>query len=99
MANEHPHPGELEQSVLWTVLRFDGEGYGAQILRELDDRISRSALYVTRVGSALGGLDPAPERWWRMWRDGVDESGTTREGGIKGVRDIQGAHLPHHRRT
>jgi PadR family transcriptional regulator PadR len=43
--------GELEQLVLWAVLRLDGEGYGTTILEALNDRVDRrvtpGALYAT----------------------------------------------------
>jgi len=43
--------GELEQMLLWAVLRLDGEGYGATILKELNTRVERQvttgALYAT----------------------------------------------------
>jgi DNA-binding PadR family transcriptional regulator len=43
--------GELEQMVLWAVLRLDGEGYGTTILQALTHRsdrgISPGALYAT----------------------------------------------------
>ena len=43
--------GELEQLVLWAVLRQDGHGYGATVLEELAERAGRrvsvGALYAT----------------------------------------------------
>jgi len=43
--------GELEQMVLWAVLRLEGEGYGTTILETLADRVDRKvtpgALYAT----------------------------------------------------
>ena len=43
--------GELEQMVLWAVLRLGGDGYGAVVLKELNDRVGRrvstGALYAT----------------------------------------------------
>jgi DNA-binding PadR family transcriptional regulator len=43
--------GELEQMVLWAVLRLDGEGYGTTILEALTERVDRrvtpGALYAT----------------------------------------------------
>jgi DNA-binding PadR family transcriptional regulator len=43
--------GELEQLVLWAVLRLDGKGYGTTILDELNERVDRrvtpGALYAT----------------------------------------------------
>ena len=48
---ERTYLGELEQTVLWAVLRLDGQGYGAAIMRELDERVERrvstGALYAT----------------------------------------------------
>lgn len=49
--NERVYLGELEQMVLWAVLRLDGDGYGATILQELNSRVDREvstgALYAT----------------------------------------------------
>ena len=43
--------GELEQMVLWAVLRLDGKGYGTTILEALTERADRKvtpgALYAT----------------------------------------------------
>ena len=43
--------GELEQMVLWAVLRLDGDGYGTTILEALTGRVERrvtpGALYAT----------------------------------------------------
>jgi DNA-binding PadR family transcriptional regulator len=43
--------GELEQMVLWAVLRLDGDGYGTTILEALTERVDRrvtpGALYAT----------------------------------------------------
>jgi DNA-binding PadR family transcriptional regulator len=43
--------GELEQMVLWAVLRLDGTGYGTTILEQLTERAYRrvtpGALYAT----------------------------------------------------
>jgi PadR family transcriptional regulator PadR len=43
--------GELEQMVLWAVLRLGGDGYGTTILDELSRRVDRrvtpGALYAT----------------------------------------------------
>jgi len=43
--------GELEQMVLWAVLRLRGDGYGTTILSELAERVERrvtpGALYAT----------------------------------------------------
>ena len=43
--------GELEQLVLWAVLRLGGDGYGATILDEINERVHRTvspgALYAT----------------------------------------------------
>jgi DNA-binding PadR family transcriptional regulator len=43
--------GELEQRVLWAVLRLDGEGYGTTILEALtkrsDRRVTPGAMYAT----------------------------------------------------
>ena len=43
--------GELEQLVLWAVLRLGGNGYGATVLDEVNERVQRrvtpGALYAT----------------------------------------------------
>ena len=43
--------GELEQMVLWAVLRLDGDGYGTTVLEALSARVERrvtpGALYAT----------------------------------------------------
>ncbi len=48
---ERKYLGEFEQIVLWAVLRMAGDGYGATILEQLNDRIGRrvstGALYAT----------------------------------------------------
>jgi len=48
---ERTYLGEFEQIVLWTVLRMGGDGYGATILEQLNQRIDRraspGALYAT----------------------------------------------------
>jgi DNA-binding PadR family transcriptional regulator len=48
---EHTYLGELEQRVLWAVLRMGGDGYGTTILEELNARLDRvvspGALYAT----------------------------------------------------
>ena len=68
--SEAPYLGELEQAVLWTALRLAGEGYGATILADLNDRLDRTvtagALYATldrlhekgMVRSRLADRDP-----------------------------------------
>jgi PadR family transcriptional regulator PadR len=70
--------GELEQRVLWAVLRMDGEGYGTTILEALiersDRRVSPGALYTTldrleEKGMILSRLaDPEPGRGGRRKR-------------------------------
>ena len=76
--SEDIYLGELEQIVLWAVLRLDGEGYGAMILEELDQRVDRKvtpgALYTTldrlegkgMISSRLA--DPEPGRGGRRKR-------------------------------
>jgi PadR family transcriptional regulator PadR len=70
--------GELEQMVLWAILRFDGEAYGTPILEVLEERADRTvtpgALYATIdrleekgvIESALA--DPEPGRGGRRKR-------------------------------
>lgn len=70
--------GELEQMVLWAVLRLGGTGYGATVLKELSERVGRElstgALYATidrleekgMIGARLA--DPEPGRGGRRKR-------------------------------
>ena len=70
--------GELEQMVLWCVLRLGGDGYGASVLRELagqvDRKLTTGALYATldrleRKGMLSTRLaDPEPGRGGRRKR-------------------------------
>jgi PadR family transcriptional regulator, regulatory protein PadR len=57
MANP-PYLGELEQAVLWTVLRLAGEGYGATILEEVDERLQRRVT----AGAVYATLDRLEEK-------------------------------------
>ena len=76
--DERPYLGELEQMVLWSVLRLDGRGYGATILEELNDRadreVSGGALYATLDRLEEKGMirsrlaDPEPGRGGRRKR-------------------------------
>ena len=75
---ERPYLGELEQTVLWAVLRLDGTGYGPLILEQLEERADRSvtpgALYATldrleekgMIESTVG--EPEPGRGGRPKR-------------------------------
>jgi PadR family transcriptional regulator PadR len=68
--SKNTYLGELEQMLLWAVLRLDGEGYGATILEELNARVDRKvttgALYATldrleskgMIGSRLADAEP-----------------------------------------
>ena len=70
--------GELEQMVLWAVLRLDGQGYGATIIEELSGRVERrvtpGALYATLDRLEEKGMlesrlaDPEPGRGGRRKR-------------------------------
>jgi PadR family transcriptional regulator len=70
--------GELEQMVLWAVLRLDGDGYGTTILQELTGRVDRrvtpGALYATLDRLEEKGMiqsrlaDPEPGRGGRRKR-------------------------------
>ena len=80
MATDPPNVylGELEQTVLWSVLRLEGDAYGARILLELEKRASRKvtpgALYATLDRLEEKGLvsatlaDPEPGRGGRRKR-------------------------------
>ena len=75
---EQTYLGEFEQMVLWAVLRLKGEGYGAVILEELnqrvDRRVSTGALYATLDRLESKGMirsrlaDPEPGRGGRRKR-------------------------------
>jgi DNA-binding PadR family transcriptional regulator len=87
--------GELEQRVLWAVLRLDGEGYGATILEALaersDRRISPGALYATldrleekgmiesRLADPEAGRGGRRKRYMTVTADGRAALGRTRE--------------------
>lgn len=70
--------GELEQMVLWAILRFDGEAYGTPILEVLEERADRAvtpgALYATIDRLEEKGViesrlaDPEPGRGGRRKR-------------------------------
>lgn len=70
--------GELEQMVLWAILRFDGEAYGTPVMEELeqraDRRVSTGALYATIDRLQEKGViesrlaDPEPGRGGRRKR-------------------------------
>ena len=76
--SDRTYLGELEQMVLWAVLRLDGEGYGASLIRELTDRVDRrvstGALFATLdrledKGMLVSTLaDPEPGRGGRRKR-------------------------------
>lgn len=50
---DRPNLSELEQMVLWTVLRQAGEGYGVSIAEEIEERAGRSL----SLGSLYALLD------------------------------------------
>ncbi|HEX9886521.1 MAG TPA: PadR family transcriptional regulator [Longimicrobiales bacterium] len=70
--------GELEQMVLWAVLRLEGDAYGPLILEELGERVGRTvspgALYATLDRLETKGMlrstlaDPEPRRGGRPRR-------------------------------
>jgi PadR family transcriptional regulator PadR len=70
--------GELEQLVLWTIIRLRDDAYGVPILRELEERAGRrlsiGALYATLERLEGKGYltsrtgDPTPERGGRAKR-------------------------------
>jgi len=70
--------GELEQMVLWAILRFDGEAYGTPVLEALEERADRAvtpgALYATIDRLEEKGViesrlaDPEPGRGGRRKR-------------------------------
>ncbi len=76
--DDRVYMGELEQMVMWSVLRLAGDGYGPRVLRELEARTGRTlspgALYATvdrleekgLLESRLG--DPVPGRGGRRKR-------------------------------
>lgn len=70
--------GELEQTLLWAVLRLDDRAYGPSILTELEQRVGRAvspgALYATLDRLESKGMiesrlaDPEPGRGGRPRR-------------------------------
>ena len=80
--------GELEQMVLWAVLRLDGDGYGTTILEALTGRVDRrvtpGALYAT--------LDRLEEKGMIQSRLADPEAGRTGDTRIDGVaqRSVRG---------
>jgi DNA-binding PadR family transcriptional regulator len=75
---EDVYLGELEQMVLWAILRLDGEAYGTPVMEELETRAGRAvtpgAVYATIdrleekgvIASRLA--DPEPGRGGRRKR-------------------------------
>ena len=78
MGNKVTYLGELEQMLLWTVLRLGDNAYGMAVRDELEDRSGRSAargaVYITldrlvKKGYLSSRLaDPAQERGGRARR-------------------------------
>lgn len=78
MGNKVGYLGELEQMLLWTVLRLEDGAYGMAVRDELERRsgrsIARGAAYVTldrlvKKGYLSSRLDdPAPDRGGRRKR-------------------------------
>ncbi len=95
MPNPRPNLGEFEHLVLATALRLKGEGYGATLIRELEERTGRQvlggALYSTldrleRKGylvSRMGEPDPVrggrPKRFVEVTPAGVRALAEQRE--------------------
>lgn len=75
---KEPYLGELEQMVLWAVLRHDGEGWGRVLIEDLEERagrkVSPGALYSTLDRLEEKGVirsrlaDPEPGRGGRRKR-------------------------------
>ena len=67
MPNPRPNLGEFEHLVLATALRLKGQGYGATLVRELEERTGRQvlggALYATLKGVAAPGLAAESDEW------------------------------------
>ncbi|HEX7052233.1 MAG TPA: PadR family transcriptional regulator [Longimicrobiales bacterium] len=92
---DHAFLGEFEHLVLATALRLKGEGYGATLVRELEERTGRQvqggALYATldrleRKGylvSRMGDPDPVrggrPKRFVTVTPEGVRALAAQRE--------------------
>ena len=76
--SDETYLGELEQRVLWSVLRLGGDGYGTTILEELNERVDRrvtpGAMYATLDRLEAKGMissrlaDPEPGRGGRRKR-------------------------------
>jgi DNA-binding PadR family transcriptional regulator len=99
--------GELEQMVLWAILRFDGEAYGTPVLEALEERADRTvtpgALYATIDRLEEKGViqsrlaDPEPGRGGRRKRYlsvtplGQEALRTTRSKWIRLWEGLEGA--------
>ena len=76
--SEEIYLGELEQMVLWAILRLDGQAYGTPVLEQLEQRAERTvtpgALYATIDRLEEKGViesrlaDPEPGRGGRRKR-------------------------------
>jgi DNA-binding PadR family transcriptional regulator len=78
--------GELEQMILWVVLRLDGSGYGPLLLEELEkkahrkvapgalyatlDRLESKGMLVSRMGASEPGRGGRPKRYVQITADG-----------------------------
>lgn len=86
MGNKVTYLGELEQMLLWTVLRLGDEAYGMAVRDELEERAgrdtSRGAVYITldrlvkkgylssRLGSATAERGGRSRRYFTVTEDG-----------------------------
>lgn len=76
--DERPYLGELEQTILWAILRLGDDAYGAAIAVELEERVGRAvspgAIYATLDRLESKGVirstmaDPEPGRGGRPKR-------------------------------
>ena len=87
--------GELEQMVLWAVLRLGGDGYGTTILAEINERVDRrvtpGALYATldrleakgmlqsRLADPEAGRGGRRKRYLTVTPQGMDALDRTRQ--------------------
>lgn len=99
--------GELEQMVLWAILRYDGEAYGTPVMEELerraDRRVSPGALYATidrleekgAIASRLADREPGRggrrKRYLSVTPAGLETLRTIRSTWIRLWEGLEGA--------
>lgn len=97
--NRVTYLGELEQLLLWVVLRLEDGAYGVAVRRELEERvgrsISRGTVYITLERLETKGYlwarmgDPSPtrggraKRFYALTEDGKAQLARSREALIR----------------